>query len=204
MEANEMKHDGEHHGKNKIDSKVVFGFWIYLITDAVMFAGLLASYGVLKSHTFGSLDIKQITKMCMSSVFFQTILFTISTLTISMSASFVKKGNKAQGLVWVLISFILAVVFVKMSYSGLSQLYKMGYSWHNSAFLSAYFTLIGVQLLHILVAILWAIILIVQLVMRGANCGMMKTRFVCLSLFWSYLNIIWLIIFSVVYLIGAI
>lgn len=196
MEANTLNHNED----NQANPKVIFGFWVYIMTDAVMFAILFAVYAVLKTHTFGTIGIKQIVNL--PHVLWQTIAFLLGSLFISSATAYMRMSKIALTSMFIILTIVCSIVFVVITYNDLLSLVNQGFTWKSSAFLSSYFTLIGFQLVHVLVALLWAVILVIQLVAKG-NHPMMPTRVICLSMFWNYLNIIWIIIFTVVYLMGA-
>jgi cytochrome o ubiquinol oxidase subunit 3 len=112
-------------------------------------------------------------------------------------------NNRAGVMFWLVVTFILGLVFVGMGWHHLACLVASGNTWQTSGFLSVYFSLISIHGLHVIVGLLWIIILMIQ--MMGQNLSStMKTRLSCLSLYWNYINLVWLIVFTVVYLMGAI
>ncbi|MGV3278685.1 hypothetical protein ACFX5K_03450 [Rickettsiales bacterium LUAb2] len=196
-----MSADSLHHDDNKPNSKVIFGFWIYIITDALMFAILFAVYGVLGNQIFGSLSIKDIVNLPTNLT--QTILFMLSTFTLGVTVFKMQNGNSCQLYFWLVVTFIIGLIFAVITYCGLADIVKSGHSWKDSAFLSSYFALVGIFIIHALVGLLWILVLIIQIAMKRMSTSMLQTRLVCLSLFWGYLNIIWIVMFSIVYLLGA-
>lgn len=182
-------------------AKVIFGFWIYLMTDAILFAALFATYSVLHNNTFGGPGIQQITSL--HHVIVQTLIFLASVLTYGLSFVALHRVKKGQLRFWVAITFILALAFLGMQFHEYANILNMNVSWQTSAFLSAYFTLTGIFTMHVIVGLLWMIILFIQLSMQGLSATM-KTRFSCFNLFWNFLNIIWILIFTLIYLMGAI
>lgn len=193
-------HDHDHH-EEEMASKVTFGFWIYLMTSAILFAALFATYAVLHNNTYGSVNIQQITLL--PRVLSETWVLLVSVFACGMSAFAFHNKNILATQFYLLLTFLLALSFVLMEWHGFVQLFKAGYTWQGSAFLSSYFTLLGMHFFNVIAALIWTVILMVQLCMK-APLAMMKTRLTCLGLFFSFLNIIWVAIFTIIYLLGAI
>ena len=193
-------HDAHDH-EAAVAAKVTFGFWVYVMTDAIMFAAMLATYAVLKNGTYGGPGIQQVAHL--PHILIQTLILTLSAFTFGLGFIAFLKSKACQLRFWLVITFILGVVFLSIEIGDLTSLVKQGYSWQTSAFLSSYFTVLGLHALHIMVALLWMLVLLVQFSCKGFST-VMKTRFTCLGLFWNFLNLMWLIIFTVVFLIGAV
>ncbi len=191
-------HHIQHHDAS---SKVIFGFWIYILTDCILFASLFATYIVLYNNTYGGPGIAQVTSLPYGLI--QTLIIIFSTLTFGFGFAAIYRGNRNQVMFWLVITFLLGLAFLGMEQQQFAHLLHQGYSWQTSAFLTVFFSLIGIYGLHILVALLWIIILMIQLSSQNLT-SMMKTRLTCLSLFWNFLNIVWVFIFTIVYLMGAI
>ncbi len=195
------KNHSHHDHEAQTASKVTFGFWVYIMTDAIMFAAMLATYAVLLNGTYGGPGIKQV--MNLPHVLIQTLVLTLSAFTLGLAFISFLKSRACQLVFFLFITFVLGLIFVSLEIGDLTSLIKQGYSWQTSAFLSSYFAVLGLHALHILVALLWMFVLLIQFYCKGFT-SVMKTRFVCLSLFWNFLNLMWLVIFTVVFLIGAI
>ncbi len=195
-----LSHEHDHH-EEEIASKVTFGFWIYLMTSAILFAALFATYAVLHNNTYGSVNIQQIT--ILPCVLMQTGVLLASVFTCGISAIAFHKKSLLATQFWLFLTFILALFFVLMQWHGFVHLFKAGYTWQGSAFLSSYFTLLGMHFFNVIAGLIWIVVLMIQLAMK-APVAMMKTRLTCLGLFFSFLNIIWVAIFTIIYLLGAI
>lgn len=181
-------------------SKTLFGFWVYLLTDFMLFATLFASYAVLSKNLFGHPSPAHLFKLPYTLV--QTLILLVSSFTIGIAGTLVRKKSKGAGLIWLVITFILGIAFMLMEFNEFARLIKSGNSWHESAFLSAYFTLVGTHAIHMLIALLWVIVLILPVLLAGLTPVNIK-RLTCLTLFWNFLNVIWVFIFTVVYLMGV-
>ena len=181
-------------------SKTVFGFWVYLLTDFVLFGTFFAAYAVLRNGTYGGPSAKDLFHI--SFTLTQTLILLTSSLTSGLAGAYAFRKNKNGTIALFLITFLLGMVFMVMEFMEFSQLIHQGYSWKTSAFLSAYFTAIGTHGVHILFAMLWIIVLLVPLYREGFKPQSLQ-RLTCLRLFWQFLNVIWIFIFSFVYLLGV-
>lgn len=196
-----MSTDAVHHTEHPDSgSKVIFGFWIFILTDFIVFAALFATYGVLHNNTYGGLSIKEIVDLPYALL--QSLIFLASSLSVGLSIVALKKQQKKSVFKWLLLSFLLGFTFVGLEYNEFAKIIQYGYSWQSSGFLSAFFTLVGLQGLHVIIGLLWMIILAVQVGIKGLH-PTMPVKFACMGLFWDFLNIIWIFIFSMVYLMGA-
>lgn len=191
----------DHHHHHDPAPKVIFGFWVYLMTDAIMFAGLLATYSVLHNNTYGGPGIQQITSL--HHVIVQTLIFLVSAFTYGLGFVSLHRGKKCQLRSWLMITFLLGIAYLVVQYHEYQQVFSLGANWTTSAFMSIYFTLTAIFATHVIVGLAWIIILMIQLSMQGLS-PVMKTRFTCLGLYWNYMTLIWIIIFTLVYLMGAI
>jgi cytochrome o ubiquinol oxidase subunit 3 len=182
-------------------TKTTLGFWVYLMTDCVLFASLFATYAVLHGGTAGGPSSADIFEL--DFVFIETILLLVSSLTSGLALLGIRTGNKRFILSMLGVTFTLGAGFLAMELFEFSKLASEGYSWQASAFLSSYFTLVGTHGLHIAVGLLWLVVLVRSVVVRGVTNTFHK-RLALFSLFWHFLDIIWIFIFTLVYLLGAI
>lgn len=181
-------------------TKTTFGFWIYLMTDCVLFASLFAAYAVLRNGTAGGPSGADIFEL--DFVLIETLLLLISSLTSGLALIGMKTGNKRLVITMLVATFVLGASFLAMELSEFSKLISEGYGWQTSAFLSAFFTLVGTHGLHIAIGLLWILVLLKSLYTRGITNTLTK-RLALFSLFWHFLDIIWIFIFTLVYLLGA-
>lgn len=181
-------------------TKTTFGFWIYLMTDCVLFASLFAAYAVLRNGTAGGPSGADIFEL--DFVLIETLLLLISSLTSGLALIGIKTGNKRLVTTMLAATFVLGASFLAMELSEFSKLISEGYGWQTSAFLSAFFTLVGTHGLHIAIGLLWILVLLKSLYTRGITNTLTK-RVALFSLFWHFLDIIWIFIFTLVYLLGA-
>ncbi len=196
-------HGVSHHESHahQVASKVTFGFWIYVMTDAIMFATLFAVYVVLHKNTFGGPGIREVASL--NHILMQTLVLLSSALTYGLMLVSFYQGNRSGVRLSLLLTLVLGLIFLGIEWNDGAALVHQGYSWTKSAFLSSYFTFLGIHGLHILIALLWMVILFIQFGLQGFT-QMMQTRFICLSLFWNFLNLMWLVAFTLMFLMGAI
>lgn len=186
--------------KEYVDSKTSLGFWIYLMTDCIIFASLFATYAVLQGGTFGGPTPHEIFEL--PFVLTETIILLTSSFVCGLAVLAARKRDKKQTLIFLGITFALGVAFIAMELSEFAHLIQEGYSWQRSAFLSAFFTLVGTHGLHIIVGLLWAAFLAIQIYTRGLKDTVVK-RLILFSLFWHFLDVVWIFIFTIVYLLGV-
>ena len=183
------------------DDKAIFGFWVYLMTDCVLFASLFATYAVLRTSTFGGPMARQLFDL--PSVLTETIILLTSSFTCGLAMLAMQNRKKANLFAWLLITLLLGVSFLTLEVSEFSHLIHTGNGPDRSAFLSAFFTLVATHGLHIFAGSVTIITLMVQLWRKGLTVPTVR-RLTALSLFWHFLDVIWIFIFSIVYLVGVV
>jgi len=190
-------HEHEHHdaGSNKI-----FGFWIYLMTDCILFASIFATYAVLSNSFAGAPTGKELFEL--PYVLGETMLLLISSMTFGLSVLALHKGNKAQVIGWLVVTFLLGLGFIVMEINEFQHLIAAGNGPSRSAFLSAFFTLVGTHGLHVFCGLIWMLVMMLQVTKKGLTPAV-KTRLMCLSLFWHFLDLVWIGVFTIVYLMGV-
>ncbi len=179
----------------------LFGFWIYLMTDCVLFASLFATYAVLRGNTYdGPLPAAIIS---LPTAMAETLLLLTSSFTSGMGLIAVRKKLRSAATIWYTATFLLGAAFLTLELREFHQLVSEGNSWRTSGFLSAFFTLLGTHGLHIAVGLLWLIVLLVFMWRNKITNSLLK-KFQYFGLFWHFLDIIWIFIFTIVYLMGVI
>lgn len=184
----------------KVQEKKMLGFWIYLMTDLILFAALFATFAVLRSHTFGGPSGADLFHM--PFVLTETLVLLTSSFTVGLAILGSTRGYKNQTIFWLVVTLTLGAAFLVLELTEFNHLFAEGNSWQRSAFLSSFFTLVGTHGLHIAIGILWLGVMIVQLV-RNKFKKTDLNRLALFGLFWHFLDIIWIFIFSIVYLIGG-
>jgi cytochrome o ubiquinol oxidase subunit 3 len=188
------------HTEHVEDDTLTLGFWIYLMTDCVLFATLFAAYAVLRNNTFGGPSGHDLFHL--PFVLAETVILLTSSYTSGLAMLAAHKGTKNALLAWLAITLVLGGAFLTMELSEFQTLLQDGNGWQRSAFLSSFFTLLGAHGLHILAGSVAMFILMIETYFRGLNGAVMK-KLACLSLFWHFLDVVWIFIFTLVYLIGA-
>jgi cytochrome o ubiquinol oxidase subunit 3 len=184
----------------EIQEKKNIGFWIYLMTDLLLFASLFATFAVLRGNTFGGPGGAQLFDM--PFVLLETIILLTSSFTAGLANLGAQRKLKAQTIFWLIITFALGVAFLSLELSEFSKLAAEGNSWTRSGFLSAFFTLVGTHGLHIAIGLLWLFVMIFRLIRFKFKATDVR-RLELFSLFWHFLDVVWIFIFSIVYLIGG-
>lgn len=180
--------------------KTVFGFWTYLMTDCVLFACLFATYAVLHGNTFGGPSGHELFKL--PYVLTETMILLTSSFTCGLAMIAAQKRDKRQVLFWLGVTFLLGLGFLGMELSEFHNMVLEGNSWRRSGFLSSYFTLVGTHGLHITFGLIWMAVTAWFTLKKGLTDTMMK-RLTLLSLFWHFLDVVWIFIFTIVYLFGG-
>lgn len=183
------------------DSIDLFGFWMYIMTDCILFATLFAAFAVLHNHMYGGPSLKELVSL--PYVFGESMFLLLSNLTYGLALLGLYKNKRAKLVKWLIISIILGAGFLGMELNEFVHLVREGHSWQSSAGMSAFFTLVGTHGLHVFFGLLWMIILTIQTTAFKTNANMHR-RFTYLGLFWNFLDIVWIFVFTVVYLMGAI
>lgn len=182
-------------------SKTVLGFWMYLMTDCILFATLFTTYAVLKSSTFGGPTSEEI--FTLSGPFTETMILLFSSVTCGFGMLSALRNQKNQVIAWLIIAFLLGASFVLLELNEFTHLVEEGNSWTRSAFLSSFFTLVGTHGLHVSIGLLWMAVLMGQLFLQGVTVITFR-RLIVFSMFWHFLDLVWIFIFTFVYLMGVI
>jgi cytochrome o ubiquinol oxidase subunit 3 len=185
--------------RREADSKSIFGFWVYLMTDCVLFASLFATFAVLRNSTFGGPSGSDL--FSLPFVLVETLALLTSSFTCGLGLLAARRGDKRQVLALFGITFLLGVFFLTMEITEFHHLAQEGNSWRRSGFLSAFFTFVSTHGLHITFGLLWMLVLGWQVLKRGLKRSVIR-QLTMLSLFWHFLDIIWIFIFTIVYLMG--
>jgi cytochrome o ubiquinol oxidase subunit 3 len=191
----------DHHDHHKADATSVFGFWIYIMSDCILFATLFAAFAVLHNNTFGGPSIKELASM--PYVLGETLFLLFSSFTYGIAMLALYKKSKGRAMTWLMITFLLGLSFVVMEVNEFVHMFMDGHSWHTSASLSSFFTLVGTHGTHVSIGLLWMLIMIFQLKKFGIN-SVTSRRLVYLGLFWHFLDIVWIFVFTIVYLMGGV
>jgi len=193
----EHAHDDHAHHANATD---VFGFWLYILTDCILFGTLFATYIVLNHPNAYGPTLKEYINL--PYILLETLFLLASNLTFGMAMiSFYQKKQSAVQL-YLLLTFILGACFVGMELYEFAHLVSEGYSWSVSGGASAFFTLVGTHGLHVSVGLFWILAMIAHIKVFKINLST-ERRLIYLGLFWNFLDIVWIFVFTTVYLMGA-
>ncbi|MBB4840238.1 cytochrome o ubiquinol oxidase subunit 3 [Sphingomonas kyeonggiensis] len=177
----------------------MLGFWIYLMSDCLIFAILFACYAVLGGNFAGGPGPKDLFDLPLVAL--NTAMLLFSSITYGFAMLGMAKGNKTQVLVWLAITLVFGGCFLGIELYEFSELIHEGAGPWRSAFLSSFFTLVGTHGLHVTFGSIWLITLMVQVSRFGLTAANQR-RLACLSLFWHFLDVIWIGVFTFVYLMG--
>ncbi|MCJ2135086.1 cytochrome c oxidase subunit 3 [Methylobacterium sp. J-026] len=179
----------------------LYGFWIFLMSDAVLFALLFAVYGTQLSATVGAPGPEAEFKL--GSAFLETLILLTSSLTFGLSAIAMKYDRTRTGLVvWLCVTLALGLAFLGFEIHDFVAMFRDGATPDRSGFLSAFFALVPTHGLHVTAGCLWIAVMLVQIAVHGTD-PRVKLDVLKLGLFWHFLDIVWIAIFSVVYLQGT-
>ncbi|MFB2538048.1 MULTISPECIES: cytochrome o ubiquinol oxidase subunit III [unclassified Acinetobacter] len=194
-------HDGHHeHDDTEL---TVFGFWTYLMSDLILFGTLFIAYVVLSGHVPpGTPSAHELFSESLGFVLVETMALLISSVTFGFAVLARYKNNVAGTLKWLIITFLFGASFIGMELYEFNHLVHEGYGPSKSAFLSAFFTLVGTHGIHVTSGLVWMLVLMYQIKTQGLTLRNTR-RLACLSLFWHFLDIVWICVFSIVYLGGV-
>ena len=189
------------HQEADVHELRALGFWIYLMTDALIFALLFATYGVMVGNTAGGPNGRALFDL--NNVAIETALLLLSSITFGFASLSARAGGRGGALGWLAITFLLGAGFVFLEIREFTGMIAAGAGPQRSGFLSAFFTLVGTHGLHVTMGLIWIVILSFQIGIKGLTVPV-GSRLHRLALFWHFLDIAWIGIFSVVYLPGLI
>ena len=179
---------------------VGYGFWIFLLSDIVMFAALFAAYAVLVGATAGGASGAEL--FSQRSVAIETACLLASSYTCGLMSLAVGSRRRAGIYLGAVITFALGAAFLGLELREFADMIARGATPQSSAFLSAFFTLVGCHGLHVTVGLVWLVVMMFQVAIKGLRPAV-ERRLLCFSLFWHALDIIWVALFTVVYLMGV-
>jgi cytochrome o ubiquinol oxidase subunit III len=178
---------------------VGYGFWIFLLSDIVMFSTFFATYAVLANATAGGPSARELFDL--NRVALETACLLLSSFFCGMATLAVAARSQLLTQAALAVTGLLGFAFILLEASEFAQLHARGAGPTRSAFLSAFFTLVGCHGLHVSAGLLWLGTMMAQLFAKGFRANI-RRRFLCFSMFWHFLDIIWVAIFSLVYLVG--
>jgi cytochrome o ubiquinol oxidase subunit 3 len=198
MTTQSVAHHDAHHNADATD---VFGFWTYIMTDCVLFATLFAVFAVLHNHYFGGPALKELVSL--PYVLGETLFLLVSNLTFGFGILSLYDNYRNRVVFWLILTILLGFGFVFMEVREFIHLMHEGHGYQASAAMSSFFTLVGTHGLHVSFGLLWIIVMTVQLCFFDITPAV-RRRLTYLGLFWNFLDIVWIFVFTIVYLMGAI
>jgi cytochrome o ubiquinol oxidase subunit III len=178
----------------------VLGFWLYMMSDLVVFGTLFATYAVLGHNYAGGPAGRELFHL--PDAFFETMLLLISSVTYGMVMLAVNRQRKAWVVSWLIVTFMFGLGFVGMEINEFQRLLLAGHGPQRSGFLSAFFTLVGTHGSHVIAGLVWMAVMIGQVSIKGLIPSV-QSRLIRLSIFWHFLDIVWVGVFTLVYLMGV-
>lgn len=189
-------HDHAHEARDN----ALFGFWVYLMTDCILFASLFATYAVLHNNDAGGPGAKELFNL--RYVFIETMFLLASSYSNGFAMLSMHKQARSATLKWLLLTAVLGLGFVGMEVNEFTHLVMEGNGPDRSGFLSAFFGLVGTHGAHVSIGLIWMGVMMWQISAKGLTPAI-TSRLLRLSLFWHFLDIIWIAVFTVVYLMGV-
>ncbi|MEC7729619.1 MAG: cytochrome o ubiquinol oxidase subunit III [Pseudomonadota bacterium] len=200
MTNHDLAAHGGHDDHHDVTGMKMYAFWIYLMSDLIIFGSLFATYAVLHSGTAGGPTSQNLFEL--DFVLVETILLLLSSFTYGMAVLAMNQNRLPQLKAWLAVTFLFGAGFVGMEIYEFHHLIAEGFGPDRSGFLSSFFALVGTHGLHVSFGLLWMLIMLIQLSTKGLT-EQTRPRILCLSLFWHFLDIVWICVFTFVYLMGV-
>jgi len=203
-----MAHKGNHviaapshqEGHHDQEGLRMMGFWIFLITDCIMFATLFATYVVLSGNTAGGPTGAELFEM--PGVIAETFILLTSSFTSGLAVLSMNRGDRKGLIGWLIVTVLLGATFITLEISEFVTLVHEGATISTSASWSAFYTLVGTHGLHVSIGLVWMIAIMIQLGRHGIN-SVTRRKVNIVSLYWHFLDVVWIFVFTIVYLMGV-
>ena len=186
-----------HRGPESTGSMISYGFWLFLLSDLIIFSSLFAAYAVLNGNTAGGPTGAQLFDL--KGVFMETSCLLASSFTCGLMLIAAERGQMSKFYTWAIITWVLGAAFIGFEVTEFSDFVERGAGPTHSAFLSAFFTLVGTHGAHVSSGLLWLLVMFGQVAVFGMKPKILRRLF-CFSLFWHALDLVWIGVFTVVYL----
>lgn len=190
--------EGEHHPENG----TLLGFWIYLLSDLMIFGSLFATFGVFAGSYAAGPSGRDLFGPNLHLIAINTAILLVSSITYGFAMLAMQKRNSRGTIGWLVVTGLLGLAFLSIEIYEFHHLIHLGAGPQRSAFLSAFFTLVGTHGLHVLFGVVWLVVLCFQVHKWGLNRTTTR-RIACLSMFWHFLDVVWIGVFTFVYLMGV-
>ncbi|GGO07860.1 cytochrome (ubi)quinol oxidase subunit III [Saccharibacillus kuerlensis] len=200
--AQSPAHGTDHHdhhaaGHHDPQDLKLLGFWMFLVTDVIMFGTLFATFMVLRGNTDGSITGAEVLEM--NGIIISTFLLLTSSFTSGVAVLAMNQNKVKQMIIWLVITGLLGAAFLGLEVTEFIHLVHEGATLQTSAYWSAFFTLVGTHGVHVAVGLFWMIAIIIQIVRRGLNSDT-RGKVTVFSLYWHFLDAVWIFLLSIVYL----
>ncbi|QJB70296.1 cytochrome o ubiquinol oxidase subunit III [Parasphingorhabdus halotolerans] len=179
----------------------MLGFWIYLMSDCLIFAVLFATFAVSSQSFAGGPGPREMFELPLVAV--NTAMLLFSSITYGFAMLVMEQGKKGATLLWLAITGLFGLAFLGIELYEFSHLFGEGVTPQTSAYWSAFFTLVGTHGLHVTFGLIWLVTLMGQTLTHGLTRAN-KRRMLCLSMFWHFLDVVWIGVFTFVYLMGVV
>jgi cytochrome o ubiquinol oxidase subunit 3 len=187
-------------GPAPVRTVVAYGFWIFILSDIVMFSALFAAYAVLSGNTAGGPDGRELFNL--RNVFIETACLLFSSYTCGLGMLSAERREPGRFLLFAVFTLALGAAFLFIEMSEFAGMVRAGAGPSRSAFLSSFFSLVGMHGAHVTAGLVWLVYMMAQVLAKGLRAAVLR-RLVCFSLFWHALDIIWIGVLTLVYLMGA-
>lgn len=199
MHGDEFSVAQSHHGYDN-DAVDVFGFWLYILTDCILFGALFATFLVL---TYQGMQVPMLTKYIdLYDVLIETFLLLGSNFTFCLSFLSLQSKNIERAQMWLMITFLLGASFIVIEVREFIHLAREGFRWDFHGQASSFYALVGTHGLHVSFGLLWILVMMFQMSSVKLK-PLLHKRMTYLGLFWNFLDIVWIFVFTIVYLMGA-
>jgi len=179
---------------------VAYGFWIFLLSDIILFSGLFAAYAVLQTNTAGGPSGQEL--FSFKTAFIETMILLVSSYTCGLAALSMEQARPDRFYLFFALTFLLGALFLGIEITEFAGMVREGAPPQKSAFLSSFFTLVGTHGAHVTAGLVWLVYMTAQVFVKGFR-PQVRQRILCFSLFWHALDIVWVGVFTLVYLMGG-
>jgi len=190
----------EHGGHHDLEALRQMGFWLFLITDCILFGTLFATFVVLRNNTAGGPTASELFEM--PGVIAETFILLTSSFTSGLAVLSMNRGDRKGLIGWLIVTAVLGASFITLEVTEFVKMVDEGAKISTSAFLSGFFTLVGTHGLHVSVGLCWMIALMFQLAKRGIT-PVTRRKVNIISLYWHFLDVVWIFVFTIVYMMGV-
>jgi cytochrome o ubiquinol oxidase subunit 3 len=197
--SNDQRGVGHHADEGHRDQEALrtMGFWLFLITDCIMFGTLFATFVVLSDSTAGGLTGAELFEM--PGVVWETFILLTSSFTSGLAVLSMNRGDRKGLIRWLVVTVLLGAAFLTLEITEFMHLVHEGANIGTSAYWSAFYTLVGTHGIHVSIGLVWMIAIMLQLGRHGIN-SVTRRKVTIVSLYWHFLDVVWIFVFTIVYM----